>query len=236
MASKPDPEVIQNPEEHSSTQDDREKLLDEHLKEVQGNQTQDQDDGPDQPEDPSPAAEVLQSPKDFEKAQLLKTQGNEHFSKKDWDSALECYQKAVEYCPHSESDFLSKLYSNIAIVFMRKSDHKNVINFCNLSLDIDSSFAKPLVNRADAYYQTKQWEKALEDYKQLQKLGPDYANPAREEICQKEFDKEMEVKKDQVLGQLKDLGNSLLGKFGFSLDNFKMEKQEGGGYSVQFKQ
>lgn len=215
---------------------EREKLFDEHFQEVYGQSTPNGDGDEGEEGDSSPAVETQGTPKDYAKAQQLKTQGNEYFAKKDWDEAIKTYQKAIEYCPHSETDFLSKLYSNIAIGFMKKSDYKNVINFCNLSLDLDSTFAKPLVNRADAYYQNKQWEKALEDYKELAKLGPDYANAAREEICQREFDKEMEVKKDQVLGQLKDLGNSLLGKFGLSLDNFKMEKGEGGGYSVQFKQ
>jgi hypothetical protein len=40
-------------------------------------------------------------------------------------------------------------------------------------------------------------------------------------------------------GQLKDLGNSLLGKFGLSLDNFKVDQNGGEGgnsYSVKFGQ
>lgn len=39
-----------------------------------------------------------------------------------------------------------------------------------------------------------------------------------------------------MTGQLKGLGNMILGKFGLSLDNFKMEKNEQGSYSVQFQQ
>ena len=35
---------------------------------------------------------------------------------------------------------------------------------------------------------------------------------------------------------LKNIGNSVLGYFGMSLDNFKMEQGAGGGYNVSFKQ
>ncbi len=42
--------------------------------------------------------------------------------------------------------------------------------------------------------------------------------------------------KDEALSKLKDLGNNILGKFGMSLDNFKVEKGEDGGYSVQMNQ
>lgn len=38
-------------------------------------------------------------------------------------------------------------------------------------------------------------------------------------------------------GKLKGLGNSLLGKFGLSLDNFKTEKDPStGSYSIKFEQ
>jgi hypothetical protein len=38
-------------------------------------------------------------------------------------------------------------------------------------------------------------------------------------------------------GKLKDLGNSLLGKIGLSLDNFKAEQDPAtGGYSIKFVQ
>ena len=40
-----------------------------------------------------------------------------------------------------------------------------------------------------------------------------------------------------LAGKLKDLGNTVLGKFGMSLDNFKAEKDPNtGSYSIQFKQ
>ncbi len=35
---------------------------------------------------------------------------------------------------------------------------------------------------------------------------------------------------------LKNIGNSILGYFGMSLDNFKLEQGQGGGYNISFKQ
>jgi hypothetical protein len=37
---------------------------------------------------------------------------------------------------------------------------------------------------------------------------------------------------DEMLGKLKNLGNGILGKFGMSLDDFNMEKNADGGYSL----
>jgi hypothetical protein len=46
-----------------------------------------------------------------------------------------------------------------------------------------------------------------------------------------------EKMKEEMMGKLKDLGNSILGRFGMSLDNFKMEKDPNtGGYSIKMQQ
>ena len=46
-----------------------------------------------------------------------------------------------------------------------------------------------------------------------------------------------EEMKAEMIGKLKDLGNSILGNFGLSTDNFKAEKDETtGSYSIQFVQ
>jgi len=42
---------------------------------------------------------------------------------------------------------------------------------------------------------------------------------------------------EEALGKLKELGNSLLGNFGLSLDNFKMDKDpNSGSYNIRFEQ
>jgi hypothetical protein len=48
------------------------------------------------------------------------------------------------------------------------------------------------------------------------------------------YESKMEAMKDEAISKLKELGNSLLGHFGMSLDNFKVNQDEkgGGGYSI----
>ena len=43
-----------------------------------------------------------------------------------------------------------------------------------------------------------------------------------------------EKMKDEVLGNLKNLGNKFLGNFGMSLDNFKMTQNPDGTYGMSY--
>ena len=46
----------------------------------------------------------------------------------------------------------------------------------------------------------------------------------------------LEAQKEEMMGKLKDLGNSVLGRFGMSLDNFKAEKDPNtGSYNISFQ-
>jgi hypothetical protein len=45
----------------------------------------------------------------------------------------------------------------------------------------------------------------------------------------------MNKMKDEALGKLKDLGNTILGNFGLSLDNFKMTQDtNSGSWNIRF--
>ena len=46
---------------------------------------------------------------------------------------------------------------------------------------------------------------------------------------------QQEALKKEMMDKLKGLGNSILGKFGMSLDNFKFNQQSDGSYSMNFQ-
>lgn len=53
---------------------------------------------------------------------------------------------------------------------------------------------------------------------------------------QRESKAEAEKEQEEMMGKLKDMGNSLLGKIGLSLDNFKTEQRPDGTYNISFSQ
>ena len=53
---------------------------------------------------------------------------------------------------------------------------------------------------------------------------------------EREAKQEGEKEQEEMMGKLKDMGNSLLGKIGLSLDNFKTEQRADGSYNIAFNQ
>ncbi len=78
---------------------------------------------------------------------------------------------------------------------------------------------------------------ALDDCGRWLELEPGCADAARKksELEHKVKQKQERLQKE-VMGKLKDLGNTILGKFGLSLDNFQTQKDPAtGSYSINFK-
>lgn len=87
-----------------------------------------------------------------------------------------------------------------------------------------------------AYQKKEEYGSALEDVKKLKELSFSEVNlkNLERELEEKEKQK-MEKMKDQVLGQLKTLGNSILGKFGMNLNNFKLNQNPDGSYNIGYQ-
>ncbi|KAK1746308.1 hypothetical protein QTG54_002915 [Skeletonema marinoi] len=89
-----------------------------------------------------------------------------------------------------------------------------------------------------AYEHIEDTEGALRDAKRAYELDPTNA-VARKNVArlQKIEEERLEKLKEETMGKLKDLGNSILGNFGLSLDNFAaVQDPNTGGYSISFNQ
>ncbi|KAI0375348.1 TPR-like protein [Pilatotrama ljubarskyi] len=134
------------------------------------------------------------------------------------------------------------LNANIAACFMKLTEYKEVVLACTEALKDDPRYVKALQRRASANEQIGSWSSlssAQEDYKLLVEIlpptSPDLVSirrslaalPPRIEAAQKRETAEM-------LDKLKGLGNSILGNFGLSTDNFQFVPNGQGGYSMNF--
>lgn len=75
------------------------------------------------------------------------------------------------------------------------------------------------------------------DYDKILELDPSLTSyRVKRADLAKRIDERNEKLKQEMLGKLKDVGNKILGKFGMSVDNFKMVKDPAtGGYSIRFE-
>jgi hypothetical protein len=114
---------------------------------------------------------------------------------------------------------------------------------CTQSLTLDPTYIKALLRRAQANENigtSTAMTEALEDYKKMKESAKDSYTLTQCQRAERELPDKIKVKmdleKEEMMGKLKDLGNTLLGKFGLSTDNFQFEKDPNGsgGYSMNF--
>ncbi|THH30061.1 hypothetical protein EUX98_g4117 [Antrodiella citrinella] len=134
--------------------------------------------------------------------------------------------------------------SNIGACYVKLGDHKEVVVACSEALKDDPVYVRALQRRAASNEQLGTWSglsSAQEDYTKLLVLLPSDSPQVpqikralaslkpRAEAAQKRETAEM-------LEKLKGLGNSFLGNFGLSTNNFQFTPNGSGGYSMNFSQ
>lgn len=129
--------------------------------------------------------------------------------------------------------------SSSSLPLTRKEVQDQVISDCTHALTLNPSYLKPLLKRAEVYrdYSDKdaKLDECLTDLKRILELKN--SNEVKQQIMQVEIQiqERNERLKDEMLGKLKDLGNLVLKPFGLSTNNFEMNPNESGGYSLNFK-
>eukprot|EP00210_Caulerpa_lentillifera_P008191 g7821.t1 len=168
-------------------------------------------------------------------AECLKEAGNEHFRQKSYHEAAEFYQQALNAAPIDCVD-RAVYHGNKAACFVRLSKFQEALESCNEALKIDKDYIKVLMRRCIIHEHLEQLEEAIKDAERVVELDSEHelAKKTLTRLC-KLLNVQQEQRKDEMIGKLKDLGNSVLSKFGVSLDDFKAEKDpETGSYSISF--
>jgi len=135
-------------------------------------------------------------------------------------------------------DKLAIFLNNRAAASIQLERYEEAIQDADVALLLNPKYAKGYVRRSSAYEKTERTEEALHDIKRALQYDPHNATIRKNvQRLQKIEEERMEKLKTETMGKLKDLGNSLLGNFGLSLDNFNaVQDPNTGSYSISFDQ
>lgn len=172
-------------------------------------------------------------------AEEEKAEGNALYSKGAFEEALQSYSRALKLAAGvpEAADKLAVYHSNSAICHIHLGDWEEAVKASSEALKLNPSYVKALVRRAQACEHLDRPEDALADLKKVVEIDPhnrqSVASVRRLEPVVAEKQEKM---KEEMLGKLKELGNSILGHFGMSVDNFQAVKDPAtGSYSINFQ-
>lgn len=102
-----------------------------------------------------------------EEAIALYKEGNEYFSKGDYESAIKAYEKSV-----AEDENFAFAWDNMAICYRRLGQYETAIKYYNISLQIDPEGRVPLINKAVAYELLEDYQSAIRGFKLVKEVYP----------------------------------------------------------------
>lgn len=164
-------------------------------------------------------------PKSIIDANAAKEEGNTLFRARDFVNAAAKYSVAIELCPTEEehNEALATFHCNRAACHLSLEDFELAAEDCTKALDRNPIYIKAIMRRCQAQEALTNYDEALLDAKRCLELDPTNA-VAAEAVPRltRLAEEKMNKMKDEALGKLKELGNTILGNFGMSMDNFKM--------------
>ncbi|ODN88106.1 hypothetical protein L198_06870 [Cryptococcus wingfieldii CBS 7118] len=189
-----------------------------------------------------PASSGLQEISE-EEAILISKQEDEGAPRQEEDDRPE-EEKEREKVENEIKECTKACNGNLAACFIALKQDEKAVKACTEAIKIDPNYTKGLHRRATSNERIGSLtalSSAKEDYTLLLTLLPP-SSPLLPSIRRSlvtlppKIQKQEKEQYDEMMGKLKSLGNSLLGNFGLTTDNFKFEEQPGGGYSMNFSQ
>ncbi|GLC46334.1 hypothetical protein PLESTB_001000100 [Pleodorina starrii] len=200
-------------------------------------QEQQQEQDPPQQEEQLQEQDAVTDADALARAEALKCEGNQLFGRGLWDEAAAKYNEALDAAPRSASREQAIYFANLAACNIKTQQYAVAVQNCTEAIRLDGSYQKAYMRRCEAFERLEKVDHALSDAKALLEVAPECAwARARVAALQPLVDERTEKLKAEMFGKLKELGNTVLGKFGLSVDNFKFDKDPNtGGYSIRFE-
>ena len=178
---------------------------------------------------------------DAQAASAMKQQGNTAYSARNYGEAIRCYNEAIALTDPADEALaysLAVYHSNRAACHLQLEAWHEAVEDATAALGYDPRYVKALMRRAAAHEALERLEDALADYKAVLAIDPRMAQAlAKATALEATITERQEKMKEEMLGKLKGFGNTILGKFGLSTDNFKMVQDPAtGGYNISFQQ
>ncbi|KAL7224438.1 hypothetical protein ACSBR1_025817 [Camellia fascicularis] len=160
-----------------------------------------------------------------------KLDGSRLFGDGQYEEALVRYEIALQVAPEMPSsvEIRSICHANHAICFFKLE--------CTKALELNPNYVKALRRRGEAYEKLEHFEEAIADMKKILELDQSDVQARRTIQRLKPLAVEKREKmKQEMIDKLKEMGNSVLGRFGMSIDNFKaVQDPSTGSYSISFQ-
>jgi len=140
--------------------------------------------------------------------------------------------------PQENGEKLAIFLNNRSASLIQLQRFEEAITDADVAILLNRKYTKAYLRRSSAYEKTERTEQALRDTKRALELEPSNVT-IRKSVArlQKVEDERLEKLKEETMDKLKGLGNSLLGNFGLSLDNFStVQDPNTGSYSISFNQ
>jgi tetratricopeptide (TPR) repeat protein len=159
------------------------------------------------------------------------------YKNKEYIQALNIYSLLLKDAKRADlKEQCCILNCNKGICFNKLNDYDKALESFKEALRYNKDYSKALCNKMLLLNKKEEYMEAYEDFKRLRTLDynlwENYRNMENGLAYQAEIQKKKMT--SEMLGKLKDVGNSILGKFGLSLDNFQMTPNGQGGYSIQY--
>lgn len=156
----------------------------------------------------------------------IKERANTYFRSGEFEEAISLYLEAAE---QAESELKAVCFGNISLCYYNLEEFEKSLEFTEKALELKADYVKVRERKIRILMLQGRVKDAKEE------LGKGEVVEELKKEVEATAAKEFEKEKDEMLGKLKDLGNNILGKFGLSLDNFKVQQGAGGGYNINFQ-